>query len=365
MSDPTRMRAALALARRHLGLTWPNPSVGCVLVKNGIVVARGLTQEGGQPHAEAVALARAGKQAKGAIAYITLEPCNHTGKSPPCTDALIAAGVSRVVVAVEDPDPRVSGRGIARLRDAGIEVEVGLCAAEATEVNAGFFMRIKHGRPLVTLKLATSLDGKLATASRESQWITGEAARARGHLLRAYNDALLVGIGTVMTDNPQLTCRLPGMASRSPVRIIADGALRAPLTAKVVAEANQAPTWFIVRHGIGGERRRVFADCGVEIIDVGATATGETDLAAALQTLGKRGITRLLVEGGATIASAFLRADLVDRLAWFRAPLLIGSDGLPAVVGLGVEQLGQAPRFERLAVDSIGEDVLETLRRAA
>ena len=164
-------------------------------------------------------------------------------------------------------------------------MEVGLCAAEATEVNAGFFMRIKHGRPLVTLKLATSLDGKLATASRESQWITSEAARARGHLLRAYNDALLVGIGTVMTDNPQLTCRLPGMASRSPVRIIADGALRAPLTAKVVAEANQAPTWFIVRHGIGGERRRVFADCGVEIIDVGATATGETDLAAALQTL--------------------------------------------------------------------------------
>ncbi len=364
-SDPGPMRAGLALARRGLGSTWPNPSVGCVIVKGGAVIARGSTQKGGRPHAEAVALERAGKAAKGATVYVTLEPCCHHGKTPPCTEALISSGVSRVVVATQDPDPRVSGQGIARLRAAGIAVELGLCGPEAEDVNAGFFSLMRRGIPLVSLKIASSLDGRVAVASRESRWITGEPARARVHLLRATNDAVMVGSGTVLADDPELTCRLPGMAGRSPVRIVADGALRVPLTARVVATAREVPSWFLVRPGMSGERRAAFKGCGVEIVEVPAAPTGETNLALALQELGKRGITRILVEGGATIATALLRADLVDRLCWFRAPSVIGGDGLPALTALGLEAPAQAPRFKRLALETVGEDVLETLGRAA
>jgi diaminohydroxyphosphoribosylaminopyrimidine deaminase/5-amino-6-(5-phosphoribosylamino)uracil reductase len=364
-SDPGPMRAGLALARRGLGSTWPNPSVGCVIVKGGAVIARGSTQKGGRPHAEAVALERAGKAAKGATVYVTLEPCCHHGKTPPCTEALISSGVSRVVVASQDPDPRVSGQGIARLRAAGIAVELGLCGPEAEEVNTGFFSLMRRGIPMVSLKIASSLDGRVAVASRESRWITGEPARDRVHLLRAIHDAVMVGSGTVLADDPELTCRLPGMAGRSPVRIVADGALRVPLTARVVATAREVPSWFLVRPGMSGERRSAFKGCGVEIVEVPAAPTGETDLTAALQELGKRGITRILVEGGATIATALLRADLVDRLCWFRAPSVIGGDGLPALTALGLEAPAQAPRFKRLALETVGEDVLETLGRAA
>ncbi|MDE2228231.1 MAG: bifunctional diaminohydroxyphosphoribosylaminopyrimidine deaminase/5-amino-6-(5-phosphoribosylamino)uracil reductase RibD [Alphaproteobacteria bacterium] len=359
------MRAALALAQRGLGQSWPNPSVGCIIVRDGAVVGRGWTQKGGRPHAETEALARAKRGAKGAVAYVTLEPCCHHGKAPPCTDALITAGIRRAVVAIEDPDPRVSGKGLAALRAASVDVETGLCAAEATELNAGFFSAIQRGRPSVTLKLATSLDGRLAVASGESRWITGEAARARGHLLRATHDAVIVGSGTIIADDPELTCRLPGLTERSPVRVVIDGGLRVPLTARVVAEAKRAPTWFIVRHGIAGERRAALADCGVEIIDVPAMPGGETDLAAALAALTRKGITRLLVEGGATLAAALVRADLIDRIAWFRAPSLIGGDGVPTLAALGIEAPAHAPRFVRVGIESIGEDVLETLRRAA
>ena len=214
MDDLGHMRAALALARRGLGRVAPNPAVGCILVRDGIVVGRGWTQPGGRPHAETEALRRAGAAAAGAVAYVTLEPCAHHGSTPPCADALIAAGVSRVVVAIEDPDPRVAGRGLARLTAAGISVETGVCADEAGRLNAGFLKRIEHGLPLVTLKLATSLDGKIATHAGESQWITGEDARARGHLLRAQTDAIMIGSGTAQIDNPLLTCRLPGLEDR-------------------------------------------------------------------------------------------------------------------------------------------------------
>lgn len=365
MSDARFMRAALALARRGLGQTWPNPGVGCIIVKNGAVVGRGWTQKGGRPHAETEALARAGRGAKGAEAYVTLEPCCHHGQSPPCTEALIAAGIRRVVVAVEDPDPRVSGKGLAAVRAAGIAVELGLCADEAREVNAGFLSTIMRRRPLVTLKLATSLDGRLAVASGASRWITGEAARARSHLLRATHDAVMVGSGTVIADDPELTCRLPGLTDHSPVRVIIDGGMRVPQTARVVADAKRVPTWFVVRHGVAGERRAALAECGVEVIDIAAAAGGETDLAAALVALANRGITRVLVEGGATLAAALVRADLVDRIAWFRAPSLIGGDALPALGTLGVEAPDQAPRFVRVGVEPVGDDVLETLRRAA
>lgn len=364
MSDARFMRAALALARRGLGRTRPNPSVGCVIVKTGLVVGRGWTQPGGRPHAETEALARAGRNAKGADAYISLEPCCHHGQTPPCTDALIAAGVRRAVIAVEDPDPRVSGKGVAALRAAGIVVDVGMCANEAREINAGFMATVTRGRPLVTLKLATSLDGRLAVASGESRWITGEPARARAHLLRAMSDAVMVGSGTVIADDPELTCRLPGLSDRKPVRIVIDGGMRVPLTARLVADARQTPTWFVVRHGISGERRDALVNCGVDLIDVPASATGETDLAAALAALAKRGITRVLVEGGARLAAALVRGGLVDRIAWFHAPSLIGGDGRPALDALGVAAPGEAPRFVRIGVETIGDDLLETLQRA-
>jgi len=358
------MRAALALARRGLGSAWPNPAVGCVIVRDGAVVGRGWTQPGGRPHGETEALERAGFAARGATAYVSLEPCCHWGKTPPCTDALIAAGVARVVLPVEDPDPRVSGRGISRLRDAGIEVLTGVLADEAARLNEGFFRRIKEGRPLVTLKLASTLDGQIATSQGESRWITGERARERAHLLRARHDAVMVGSNTVLADDPVLNCRLPGLADRSPVRIVVDGRLRVPLTAQIVAGARQIPTWFITLKGDAPERHQAFRDCGVELIEV--ARAGETvDLAAALLELGRRGLTRVLVEGGATLAAALLRAGLVDHIAWFRAPRLIGGDGVPAVTAFGIAKLVDTPRFERVTVETLDEDVLESFRRPA
>lgn len=359
------MQAALGLARRGLGRVWPNPAVGCVLVADGAVVGRGWTQPGGRPHAETEALRRAGAQARGATAYVSLEPCSHWGRTSPCADALIAAGIARLVAAIEDPDPRVCGAGIARLRAAGIVVETGLLAAAAREINAGFLSRIGAGRPLVTLKLAATLDGRIATASGESRWITGAAARARVHLLRATHDAVMVGSNTVLGDDPELTCRLPGLAPRSPVRIVVDSRLRVPPTARLVVEASRTPTWFLVRRGIDAERCAALTRCGVEIIEIAAAADGRLDLAAALAALGQRGLTRVLVEGGAGLAAALLATDLVDRIAWFHAPRIIGGDGIPAVGGFGVAKLAAAPRFERLSLETVGEDVLETLRRAS
>jgi diaminohydroxyphosphoribosylaminopyrimidine deaminase/5-amino-6-(5-phosphoribosylamino)uracil reductase len=356
--DLAYMRAALALARRGLGQVWPNPAVGCVIVNDGRVVGRGWTRPGGRPHAETEALRRAGAAAKSATAYVSLEPCCHWGRTPPCAEALIAAGVRRVVAAVEDPDPRVAGGGLRRLREAGIEVGIGLCAEEAAAVNAGFMLRQRAGRPLVTLKLATSLDGRIATRTGESRWITGREARARAHLLRAEHDAVMVGTGTVLADNPELTCRLPGLGRRSPVRVVLDRRLRIPPTAYVIGDANRAPTWVVTLPSADPARRAAFLAAGVQIIEAVADPTGRIDLAAALAALGGRGLTRLLVEGGARLAAALLRARLVDRLVWLHAPMLIGGDGVPAVAGFGLDTLARAARFARVSTDAVGEDVL-------
>ena len=360
--DVGAMRAALSLARRGLGSVWPNPAVGCVIIKDGRVVGRGWTQSGGRPHGETEALRRAGEAARGAAAYVSLEPCCHWGRTPPCVDALVAAGVRRVVVALEDPDPRVAGEGLRRLRAAGLEVEVGLCAEEAAEVNAGFLSRLRLGRPLVTLKFATSLDGHLATASGESQWISGPPARERAHALRASHDAIMVGIGTVVADDPQLTCRLPGLDQRSPVRVVIDRHLRIPSAARLIVDAGLVPTWVLTSRSADPDRRAAFLANGVILIDVDLGRDGQIDLAAALATLAERGITRLLVEGGAHVAAAFIRAGLVDRLVWVHAPLVIGGDGIPAIAGLDVAALADAAAFERLATETIGEDVLTTFR---
>jgi diaminohydroxyphosphoribosylaminopyrimidine deaminase/5-amino-6-(5-phosphoribosylamino)uracil reductase len=361
VADLHAMRAALALARRGLGNVWPNPAVGCIIVKNGRVVGRGWTQPGGRPHAETEALARAGAAARGATTYVTLEPCCHWGRTPPCADVLIAAGVRGVVIAVEDPDPRVAGGGAARLREAGLQVDTGLCEAEAGEINAGFFQRVRLGRPLVTLKLATSLDGRIATASGESRWITGAPARERGHLLRATHDAILVGTDTVLADDPELTCRLPGLGDRSPVRVALDRRLRIPPDARLIAEARDVPTWLVTLPSVDPEKQRSLRDAGVEIIAAEPDASGHLDLAVVMRRLGERGLTRLLVEGGGELAAALLRDGLIDRAVWLHAPLLLGSDGVPAVAPLGLGALAEAPGFERLSSETVGADVMTIL----
>lgn len=356
------MRVSLALARRGLGNVWPNPAVGCIVVSDDVIVGRGWTQPGGRPHAETEALARAGAAAQGATAYVSLEPCCHQGETPACTDALIKAGISRVVTAASDPDQRVAGKGIGALREVGIEVITGVCEAEALELNAGFISKVTKMRPLICLKSATTLDGRIATAKGESQWITGPEARARVHLMRAESDAVLVGIGTALVDNPQLTCRLPGLEAHSPVRIVVDARLQLPLTAELVATARDVPTWLITV--AGGDDRRVasFRDCGVEILEIVADGAGYPDLPKAMEALTQKGITRLLVEGGAGIAAAFLRAGVIDRLAWFRAGSMMGGDGVPAVAAYGLDALADIHRFQRVSVERIGDDCLETYR---
>jgi diaminohydroxyphosphoribosylaminopyrimidine deaminase/5-amino-6-(5-phosphoribosylamino)uracil reductase len=362
MNNPTHMRAALALARRGLGTTWPNPSVGCVVVANGRVVGRGRTQPGGRPHAETQALAMAGAAARGADAYVTLEPCNHTGQTPPCTEALIAAGVARVAIAGNDPDRRVDGAGIARLREAGIEVVTGMLTAEADELQAGFLHRIRLGRPLVTLKLATTLDGRIGTHDGESQWITGGPARELAHAMRGRSDAVMAGIGTVTADNPLLTCRIPGFRNTPMVRIVVDSHLRTRLTAKLVATAASDPTWIVHRNGVPADRRAAFTDAGVRLIDAGGGERG-VDLKAAMQALGDLGLTRVLVEGGAKLAAGLLRDGLVDRIAWFHAPAIAGGDGWPAAQPFGVIRLTDMPRFIRTGARTVGDDMLTEFAR--
>ena len=357
------MRAALVLAERGLGRVAPNPAVGCVIVKDGRVMARGWTQPGGRPHAETEALARAGAAARGACAYVSLEPCAHQGATPPCAEALIAAGIGRCVVALEDPDPRVGGAGLTRLRAAGLVVSLGLCAEEAAELNAGYLLRLRQGRPLVTLKLATTLDGRIATKRGESRWITGAAARVRAHLLRVRHDAVLIGSATALADNPRLDVRLEGLEEAAPLRVVLDGSLRLPLTHDLVARAKEHATLVITRAHRDRDRVKAYESAGVEVLTVDEDDQGQLLLEAALQALGARGTTRLLVEGGGHIAAGLLRAALVDRLVWFHAPKVIGGDGVSAVAGFGLEALADAPGFVFQDSRPIGEDLVECYAR--
>ena len=360
--DRRFMALALALAGRGLGSVWPNPAVGCVLVQGGHIVGRGWTQPGGRPHAETEALARAGDSAQGATCYVTLEPCAHQGETGPCSQALVEAGIARAVVALEDPDPRVAGRGIAMLEEAGVEVARGCMEDEARALNAGFLSRVEKGRPHVTLKLASTLDGRIGTRSGDSRWITGPSARARGHLLRAQNDAAMVGAASALADDPALTCRLPGLDDQSPVRVVIDGSARLPTTHALIAGAGDRPTWIVSTQELGEDgRHAAWREAGVEVIEVAAEADGRPALSATLEALAGRGLTRVLVEGGGRLAAALLGAGLVDRIEWFRAPGAIGGDGVPALAALGVERADDMPRFHRVSSASLGEDMLDTL----
>jgi diaminohydroxyphosphoribosylaminopyrimidine deaminase/5-amino-6-(5-phosphoribosylamino)uracil reductase len=361
--DLIHMRAALALARRGLGNAWPNPAVGCVLVKDGRVIGRGWTQPGGRPHAETEALRRAGDAARGATAYVTLEPCSHHGRTPPCCEALAEAGIARVVMAMRDPDPRVNGRGLAMLRGAGIAVEEGLLEAEARALNAGFFRRIQAGMPVVTLKLASTLDGRIATATGESRWITGEAARREVHALRARHDAILVGSGTVLADDPDLTCRIPGMERVPMLRVVADARLRTPPSARLVQSAAVAPVLIMTAPGHPPAAQAPFMEAGADMVTAPTHAAGGLDLPSLLRALGRRGVTRVLAEGGAGLAAALLRQGLVDRLVWFHAPAVMGGDGHPALEGLRLAALSAMPRFRRVALRALGDDMLSEFER--
>jgi diaminohydroxyphosphoribosylaminopyrimidine deaminase / 5-amino-6-(5-phosphoribosylamino)uracil reductase len=353
------MRHALVLAGRAVGTTAPNPAVGCVIVtKEGIVAGRGWTAPGGRPHAETIALGQAGEAARGATAYVTLEPCSHLGETPPCADALAAAGIARVVTAVEDPDPRVNGQGLAKLRAAGIEVVTGVCAKEAAELNAGFFLRVLNNRPLVTLKIAQSSDGKTATTG-VNKWITGEAARRFGHLMRAKNDAILIGVGTALADDPELTCRLPGLENRSPTRVVLDSHLRLAGSSKLARAARHIPTLlFTTADGSGA-----LTACGIEVAKVERDVNGRPKLEAALAELAGRGVTRLLIEGGATIHTAFLDHDLADRIEVFTSPTVLGAAGHGAVASLAALTSGGAARFRPTGKRSFGSDLLVSYAR--
>lgn len=363
-ADRRFMQLAMTLGRRGLGRTWPNPAVGAVVVKDGIIVGRGWTQAGGRPHAEPVALRHAGPAARGATLYVTLEPCSHVGRSPPCTDAVIASGIARVVAAIEDPNPEVAGRGFARLRGAGIAVDVGLEAQEAAYAHAGHFRRIRDHRPHVILKLAVSADDKIGAAGGRPIAITGEAARTRVHLLRAQCDAILVGVGTVLSDDPLLTCRLPGMEARSPVRVVLDRSLRMPGDSRLLRSARETPLWVMTSELAEAPAAAKLGAAGAQVIRTPTRTPPGLDLAAVLRALAEKGITRLMVEGGSQVAASFVAAGLVDEAWLLRGPDAIGAGGVKALNALPLAAMTQSPAFRVRASEILGEDTLTIYERA-
>lgn len=361
--DRRMMEAAVRLSRRNSGRTASNPSVATLIVRDGgsgpVIVGRGVTAVGGRPHAEAVALAEAGEAARGATAYVTLEPCAHHGRTPPCAEALVAAGVARVVAAATDPDERVSGKGYEILRAAGIEVEAGLLAEEAARAMAGYMTQRMRNRPHVTLKLAISADGKIGRIAQGQVAITGPAARAQAHLLRARSHAVLVGIGTVLADDPELTCRLPGLEARSPVRIVLDRELRTPIASRLVRGARKVPLWLATTKSLDDAARSRLEEAGADFIAAVAANGGGIALPELLEDLAARGIQSLMVEGGAAVARAFLGEGLVDRIALYTGPAAIGADGVAAPFTREVVPVG----FTRTRSMTYGDDLYEEFER--
>ncbi|GAB0055985.1 Riboflavin biosynthesis protein RibD [Candidatus Magnetaquicoccaceae bacterium FCR-1] len=356
--DRRYMALALRLAARATGRTRPNPVVGCVIVRDGEIVGQGYHPQAGAPHAEVFALREAGERARGACAYVNLEPCSHHGRTPPCADALIRAGVTRVVVAMIDPNLQVSGRGVERLRAAGIEVVVGVRAEEAFELNRPFVTWIEQERPLITLKLAASLDGKTATRTGESQWITGPAARARVQRMRDQHDAVLVGIGTILADDPRLNCRMPG--GRDPVRVVVDSRLRIPDDARVFDSSVDSPLWIATGRGANFARAEALGSrANVRVIPCRETPDGRVNLSDLMSRLAELDLTSVLCEAGSVLTGALLEAGLADRLALFVAPKLIGGkDSRGLLDSIGIGSLADAQRLVNMNVSQVGEDLL-------
>lgn len=352
--DEHYMRQALLLGRRGVGRTSPNPPVGAVVVRRGEIVGRGFHRRAGTAHGEAAALRDAGARARGATLYVTLEPCAHHGRRPPCVDAVLGSGVRDVVVGTRDPNPNVRGGGIERLRRAGLAVRYGVLRAECDELIAAFRKHVSTGLPFVTLKLAASLDGRIATATGESRWITGAASRSYVHRLRNEHDAVLVGAETVIQDDPELTCRV--RSGRNPLRVIVDGRLRLAHKSRVVRDG-KAPTIVYTATDPSTARRRRFEAGGAELVRLPAK-DGRISLRRVLRDLGKRDVMSVLVEGGAEVAAGFLAARLVDAAYLFYAPKLIGGDGRSMLGGLGVERLRRALQLPSPVVERLGEDLL-------
>ncbi|WP_290689499.1 MULTISPECIES: bifunctional diaminohydroxyphosphoribosylaminopyrimidine deaminase/5-amino-6-(5-phosphoribosylamino)uracil reductase RibD [unclassified Haematobacter] len=358
-SDARYLTMAIALGERGWGCVWPNPAVGCVIVRDGRIVGRGWTQPGGRPHAEIMALRDAGDAARGATAYVSLEPCSHHGKTPPCAEALIAAGIARVVSALEDPDPRVAGRGHRMLAEAGLAVFANALPDMAERSHRGFLSRVRKGRPMLTLKLATTLDGRIATATGESRWITGAEARRYVHLMRARHDAVLIGGGTARADDPGLTVRDLGDVP-SPVRVVAAAALDLPVDGQLARTAAEGPpVWLLFDAARApAAARRFWEKAGARLLPVSPDATGGLDARAMLAALGAQGLTRVFCEGGGMLAASLLRAAVVDDLAMFTAGRAIGADGHAAVGPLLLDRLADAPRFSLRESRAIGADML-------
>lgn len=358
--DTQHMAHALSLGQRGLGRTWPNPAVGCVIVDGNRIVGRGWTQPGGRPHAEVMALAQAGQYARGATAYVTLEPCAHHGQTGPCAKALITAGIARVVTAITDPDPRVAGKGHASLLAAGIIVTEGVLANEARSANAGFLKRVTQGLPLLTLKLATTLDGRIATSKGESRWITSEDSRRAVHTLRLTHDAVLIGAGTARADDPDLTVRDLG-ATHQPIRIVIDARLSHSPQSRLGQSAKASPVWLCHTDAAPEQARAAWAHTGAFLIECSAT-NAHLNLTDALQRLAALGLTRILCEGGATLAASLIRDHLVDTLITFTAGKLIGATGLAAIAALPEALLKDLPQFTLLDHRQTGPDTMSHWR---
>lgn len=357
------MQHAINISTRGLGLTCPNPSVGCVIVNKDIIVGRGITAKGGRPHAETIALNMAGKKAKGSTVYVTLEPCNHFGETDPCCDALISAGVSKVVSATLDPDVRVSGAGLKKLEDSGIEVISGVLENEAIAVNEGYFKNKLHNLPLVTLKIAVTIDSKTATSSGESKWISSKGARYHSHMLRARNDAIIISSTTAISDNPSLTCRLPGMSGYSPIRVILDAFRKVPNNLEIFKSAINLPLWIFTSVPIDEKINQESIKLGAKIINVNKDKFGYgLNLNEVFTSLSDRGITRVMVESGGNLSSALLMENLIDRLVIYRAPFVIGGDGLSAIDSINLDSLSNKIQFELLKLDQFDENIIETYK---
>ncbi len=355
------MRLALMYAARNRGITGENPSVGCVIVNGHNIVGVSATGNGGVPHAEVCALAMAGGAAKGATAYVTLEPCCHHGKTPPCVDALITAGVQQVIVAMRDPNPKVSGGGIAALKGAGITVLEGVCEKEARHINRGFFKRIEKALPWVSMKLATSMDGKIALSNGDSKWITGAKSRQYGHYLRAKHDAVITGMGTVSADNPSLTCRLNGMEDASPIRVVLDSNLSISMDSQLIKTARQVPLW-IVTTSKDIRKKESIEEAGAVVMESSANKSGYIDITILLNLLAKRGVNSVLVEAGEALSTSFIREKMVDELYWFQAPVCLGGDSRSSIGALSLALLQDANSWRLESRRMLGHDIMSIIK---